>query len=163
MVNTVSSVVRSQMMRSIKNKDTKPELLIRKALHVRGFRFRLHVKKLPGCPDIVLPRYKVVVLVNGCFWHGHHCCLSQTPKTRQEFWLCKISNNMSRDRLVHEQLRIAGWRLGVVWECAIKGRAKQNLDSVIDDLENWLLDRAALGIEISGKLSPKLMGTREGG
>jgi DNA mismatch endonuclease (patch repair protein) len=151
LVDIVSSAVRSQMMRSIKSKDTKPELLIRKALHARGFRFRLHVKKLAGCPDIVLPRYKAVILVNGCFWHGHHCHLSQTPKTRQDFWLGKISNNMSRDRLVQEKLRNTGWRLGVVWECAIKGSAKQNLDSVIDDLENWLLDPSALGIEISGK------------
>ena len=143
--------VRSKNMSAIKSKNTKPELTIRKALHARGLRFRLHVKTLPGRPDIVLPRYKAVILVNGCFWHGHHCHLSSTPKTRQEFWLGKISNSMSRDRLVHDQLLDAGWRLGIVWECAIKGRTRQTLDSVIDELEDWLHDPTTLGIEISGK------------
>lgn len=137
-------------MRAIRSKDSKPELLIRKALHARGLRFRLHVKKLPGCPDIVFPRYKAVIFVNGCFWHGHHCHLSSTPKTRQEFWLGKISDNMSRDRSAQGLLLDAGWRLGVVWECALKGRTKQSLDSVIDALVNWLHDSKALGIEISG-------------
>lgn len=143
-------ITRSKNMSAIKGKNTRPEIAVRKALHARGLRFRLHVRTLPGSPDIVLPRYKAVIFVNGCFWHGHHCHLSSTPKTRQEFWLSKISNNMSRDRLVHDQLLDAGWRLGVVWECAIKGRTRRTLDSVIDELEDWLHDTTSLGVEISG-------------
>ncbi len=143
--------VRSKNMSAIKSKNTKPELLIRKALHARGLRYRLHVKNLPGSPDIVFARYKAVIFVNGCFWHGHHCHLSSTPKTREEFWLGKISNNMTRDRLVHDQIRSTGSRLGVVWECAVKGRTRNTLDSVIDELENWLCDPSSRGIEISGK------------
>lgn len=150
MADVHNQAIRSKNMRAIKSKDTRPELLIRKALHARGLRFRLHVKNLPGCPDIVLPRYRAVIFVNGCFWHGHHCHLSSIPKTRQEFWLGKISDNMSRDRLVREQLFAAGWRLGLVWECAVKGRNKKNLDTVIDELENWLHDNVSKGIEISG-------------
>lgn len=144
-------VIRSKNMRAIKSKDTKPEMVIRKALHARGLRFRLHAKHLPGSPDIVFPRFKAVIFINGCFWHGHHCHLSSTPKTRQEFWLGKISNNMNRDRLTQGHLLNAGWRLGVVWECAIVGRTKHKFDAVIDELENWLYDPAILGIEISGK------------
>ncbi|MES2935366.1 MAG: very short patch repair endonuclease [Pseudomonadota bacterium] len=151
LVDVFSPAIRSKIMRAIRSKDTEPEMLIRKALHARGMRFRLHVKHLPGSPDLVLPRYKTVIFVNGCFWHGHHCHLSSTPKTRQEFWLGKISNNMNRDRLVHAQLLDAGWRLGVIWECAIKGRARKDFNLVIDELENWLHDSTSLGIEISGK------------
>ena len=114
MTDVHSPHIRSKNMSAIKGRDTKLEILIRKALHARGLRFRLHVKTMSGEPDIVLPRHKAVIFVNGCFWHGHHCHLSSTPKTRQEFWLSKISNNMSRDRLVHDQLLDAGWRLGVV-------------------------------------------------
>lgn len=151
MTDVHDQAARSRNMSAIKGKNTRPEMLIRKALHARGMRFRLHVKRLPGCPDIVLPRYKAVIFVNGCFWHGHRCHLSRTPKTRQEFWLGKISGNMNRDRLAHDQLLDAGWRLGVVWECAIKGRTKHTLDSITDELENWLHDPSSLGVEISGK------------
>ena len=149
-VDVFSTEVRSKIMRAIRSKDTRPELLIRKALHARGLRFRLHVKTLPGNPDIVLPRYKAVILVNGCFWHGHHCHLSSTPKTRQEFWLGKISNNMNRDYQVHERLLDSGWRLAVVWECAIKGRQRMALEDCIDQLVAWIKDPRALGIELAG-------------
>jgi len=137
-------------MRAIKNKNTQPEIRIRKALHASGLRFRLHIKTLPGNPDIVLPKYKTVVFINGCFWHGHHCHLSKTPKTRTEFWLAKISDNVSRDILFHQKLMDAGWRVAVIWECAIKGRSKQNLSSLISTFIEWLTDSESLGIELTG-------------
>lgn len=145
-----SSVVRSKNMRAIRSKNTKPEILIRKALHARGFRFRLHVKTLPGSPDIVLPKYKAVIFINGCFWHGHHCHLSKTPKTRTAFWLAKISDNMSRDLRSHDQLLAADWRVAVVWECAIKGRGRQVFDALTDNLADWIRDSRSLGIELAG-------------
>jgi DNA mismatch endonuclease (patch repair protein) len=149
-IDVFSQAVRSHIMRSIKSKDTKPELLVRKALHARGLRFRLHVKSLPGRPDLVLPRYKAVIFVNGCFWHGHRCRLSSTPKTRTTFWLGKISTNMNRDRYTHGQLLDAGWRLAVVWECALVGRHRMPLEDCIDQLVAWIKDPRALGIELEG-------------
>lgn len=145
-----NSITRSKNMRAIKNKNTKPEILIRKALHARGLRFRLHIKTLPGNPDIVLPKYKTVIFINGCFWHGHHCHLSKTPKTRTGFWLAKISDNVSRDILFHQKLLDAGWRVAVIWECAIKGRSKQDLPSLISTFIAWLTDSESLGIELTG-------------
>lgn len=146
--------VRSKNMSAIKSKNTKPELLIRKALYKRGLRFRLHVKDLPGCPDIVLPRYKAVIFVHGCFWHGHRCHLCKTPKTRSEFWLTKMSSNISRDQLVNNKLLGSNWRVGVVWECAVKGRTRLPLDQCVDELVTWIRDSKLLGIEISGGKYP---------
>lgn len=145
-----SSVVRSKNMRAIKSKNTKPEILIRKALHARGFRFRLHVKTLSGSPDIVLLKYKTVIFVNGCFWHGHRCHLSKTPKTRTEFWLAKISDNMGRDMLSHEKLLATNWRVAIVWECAIKGRSRPVFDTLINNLVDWINDPQSRGIELAG-------------
>lgn len=145
-----SAAVRSKNMRAIKSKNTKPELLIRKALHARGFRFRLHMKTLPGSPDIVLPKYKTVIFVNGCFWHGHHCHLSKVPKTRAEFWLAKISDNMSRDMISHNRLLATDWRVAIVWECAIKGRSKQVFEAFINNLVDWINDPQSWGIELAG-------------
>ncbi|PRC94397.1 very short patch repair endonuclease [Solimicrobium silvestre] len=143
-----SAAIRSKNMRAIKNKDTKPEIIIRQALHARGLRFRLHVKTLPGTPDIVLPKFKTVVFVNGCFWHGHRCHLSKTPKTRTEFWLSKISANMSRDVLIYKKLSDAGWRIAVIWECGIKGCGNQKLNALISEFVEWLNDPKSLGFEL---------------
>jgi DNA mismatch endonuclease (patch repair protein) len=141
-------LTRSKNMRAIKSKDTKPEILIRKALHARGLRFRLHVKTLPGTPDIVLARFKTVLFVNGCFWHGHRCRLSKTPQTRTAFWLSKISDTISRDRIACQKLRDAGWRIAVIWECEIKGRNQQKLDAVVDRFIEWLNDLPSQGLEL---------------
>lgn len=145
-----SSAVRSKNMRAIRSKNTKPEILIRKALHARGFRFRLHMKSLPGSPDIVLPKYKTVIFVNGCFWHGHHCHLSKVPKTRTKFWLAKISDNICRDMLSHNKLLATDWRVAVVWECAIKGRSRQVFETLINNLVSWINDPRSRGIELAG-------------
>src|SRR5688572_21376559 len=108
-------------MSRIRGSDTKLELLVRRALHARGFRYRLGGAGLPGRPDLVLPRHGVVVFVHGCFWHGHSCPLFRLPKTRPEFWQSKIGSNQRRDERVLEQLAQMGWRSLVVWECSLRG------------------------------------------
>ena len=108
-------------MAGIRGKDTKPERLLRSAMHAQGMRYRLHVSKLPGRPDIVLPRYRTVILVHGCFWHRHSGCRFATiPATRQEFWNEKFASTVARDKRNAEALSLAGWRVAIVWECAIK-------------------------------------------
>lgn len=109
-------------MSGIRGKDTRPEIIVRQALHRAGFRFRLHRKDLPGKPDIVLPKYHTVIFVHGCFWHGHGCRYFKVPKTRTDFWLDKIMANAKRDRLQEDALRAAGWTVFTVWECDIRDK-----------------------------------------
>jgi DNA mismatch endonuclease (patch repair protein) len=114
---------RSEIMGRIKGKDTSPELAVRSTLHAMGYRFRLHRKDLPGKPDIVLPKYKTVVFVNGCFWHGHDCRKGKSvPATNTEFWKAKIDGNVCRDRETDDKLKKMGWRVLVVWECEVSDR-----------------------------------------
>ncbi|WP_367646976.1 very short patch repair endonuclease [Ruegeria arenilitoris] len=129
---------RSRNMAAIRGEDTKPELIIRRGLHARGFRYRLHGRKLPGRPDLVLPKYQAVIFVNGCFWHGHQCPLFKWPKTREEFWRNKIGGNVARDQKNFAALQAADWRVATVWECALKGKGRQNVADVIDTLSQWL-------------------------
>ncbi len=111
---------RSRCMSKIKGKNTAPELSVRSLLHRMGFRFRLHVKDLPGCPDIVLPKYRSVIFVHGCFWHRHvGCKYAYTPKSRQNFWTEKFRRNVERHEQVAEQLRLKGWNVIVLWECQL--------------------------------------------
>lgn len=138
MVDVVSPEVRSRMMAGIRGKDTKPEITIRKGLHRKGFRFRLHDNALPGRPDIVLPRYKAVIFTHGCFWHGHTCSLFKWPKTRIGFWRKKLSGNRARDLKSLKALRGDGWRIAVVWECALKGRGRRPEQEVVDRCVEWL-------------------------
>lgn len=135
------------MMSGIRGKNTKPELIVRKALHGRGFRYRLHCK-LPGKPDLCLPRYGAVVFVHGCFWHGHDCHLFKWPSTRPEFWREKIARNRAVDSAAYEHLQEQEWRVATVWECALKGRTRLQLEEVVQRLESWLRsDVASLEIE----------------
>ncbi len=121
MADVHSKETRSYNMSRIRSKDTKPELLVRKFLHKNGFRFRLHVRDLPGKPDIVLPKYKTVIFIHGCFWHGHEGCrYFVVPKTRTEWWLNKIGVNISNDQKAEEQLTAAGWKVIKIWECELK-------------------------------------------
>ena len=114
---------RSRNMSAIKSKNTKPEIAVRKLLHSMGYRFRLHRKDLPGSPDIVLPKYKTVIFVHGCFWHRHeNCKYATTPKTRKEFWEKKFRENINRDKLNQENLSSKGWKIIIVWECEIKDK-----------------------------------------
>jgi DNA mismatch endonuclease (patch repair protein) len=143
MVDVVDSATRSRMMSGIRGRNTKPEILIRKLLHRQGFRFRLHVRDLPGKPDIVLPRYHAVIFVHGCFWHGHNCPLFKWPGTRPDFWREKIEKNRANDLKVNEMLLVNGWRVGVVWECAMRGAGK-NIEEIAQDLADWLRSDAPL-------------------
>ncbi|WP_214458572.1 very short patch repair endonuclease [Flavihumibacter fluvii] len=112
---------RSYNMSRIRGSNTKPEVIVRKFLFSEGYRFRLHSKKLPGRPDVVLPKYKTVIFVNGCFWHGHkHCKYFVIPKTRTEWWLAKINSNIANDQYVEKSLKILGWKIIKVWECQLK-------------------------------------------
>jgi len=111
---------RSQVMSRIRSKNTKPELAIRSMLHRLGFRFRLHKKSLPGSPDIVLARYRAIILVHGCFWHSHDACRrSKIPGSKSEYWTVKLEKNKSRDKINIEKLKAQGWRVFVIWECEI--------------------------------------------
>jgi DNA mismatch endonuclease (patch repair protein) len=118
-------------MSRIRGLDTKPEMLLRRGLHAAGFRFRLHVSHLPGRPDLVFQRYRAIIFVNGCFWHGHNCSLFKAPKTRADFWSKKITANKQRDLQVTASLAAADWRVLTVWECSIKGPARLPLTEVI--------------------------------
>ena len=138
MADIVSPEKRSRMMSGIRGKNTKPELFIRSALHARGLRFRLHDTKLPGKPDISFPKYQAVILVNGCFWHGHSCHLFKWPSTRKEFWQNKILRNRQKDREVRIELRRLGWRIAVIYECALKGKTRLDPDLLIEATHNWI-------------------------
>jgi len=157
LADVVDPATRSRMMSGIRGKNTKPELLIRKALHARGFRYRLHCD-LPGKPDICLPKYRAVIFVHGCFWHGHDCHLFKWPKTRPEFWEAKIGRNRELDGLSITALLKAGWRVGTIWECALKGRARLSLETVLDECESWLVGNDAI-FEIRGAPARREPGT----
>ncbi|MFP3976651.1 very short patch repair endonuclease [Marinobacter sp. KMM 10035] len=145
MADIVDKQTRSRMMSGIRGKNTKPELVVRQALHAKGFRYRLHRKDLAGKPDITLPRYNAVVFINGCFWHGHSCHLFKWPKTRPEFWRSKIGANQERDRKNIETLLERGWRVFILWECSIKNARAESLTPVIDDLSSWITGPSCFG------------------
>ena len=126
-------------MAAIRGADTKPEMMIRRGLHARGFRFRLHDRKLPGRPDLIFPQHDAVLFVHGCFWHGHGCHLFKWPGTREEFWREKIGTNVAREEISTEALKQAGWRVGVVWECALKGRQRRPSEGVLNAVSSWLM------------------------
>ena len=125
-------------MAAIRARNTKPELKIRKALHAAGLRYRLHGKKLPGNPDLVFARRKAVIFVHGCFWHHHDCHLFKWPSTRETFWRDKIESNEANDAKAAAALEQAGWRVGIVWECAIKGRSRPDFEETIQKLVAWI-------------------------
>lgn len=132
-MDTVSKQKRSEIMSKVKRKNTKPEILIRKALFAKGFRYRVNVKALPGTPDIVLKKYRTIILVHGCFWHGHDCKYGKIPATNTEFWKEKQERNKERDKRTIEELETSGWRVFVVWECEVKNKIfyEQTLKKII--------------------------------
>ncbi len=111
-------------MSSIRNKNTKPELNIRKALFAKGIRYGLHNRKLPGCPDLVFPKYKAIIFIHGCFWHNHRCKHGKLPETNREFWAEKLRGNALRDKRNIKLLKDMGWRIKVIWSCTLKNRIK---------------------------------------
>ena len=136
MADVHSVATRSYNMSRIKGKNTKPEMLVRKYLFAHGFRYTLHSKKLPGKPDIVLPKYKTVIFVHGCFWHGHdECKYFVVPKTKTEWWLNKINGNKANDAKTVQTLEQAGWKVLVVWECQLKpGKIEETLNLILRNL-----------------------------
>ena len=139
MPDIVTPDVRSRMMSCIRGKDTKPEMILRRGLHKLGFRYRLHDRRLPGKPDMVFPRYRAVIFVHGCFWHGHSCHLFKWPSTREEFWYNKINRNKEVDLKNKCHLQKLGWRIGIVWECSLKGKYRMNSEEVIELCAQWLI------------------------
>lgn len=131
MSERLSPEQRSRNMAAVKNKNTAPEIVVRKTLHRLGYRFRLHRRDLPGNPDIVLPRHRAVIFVHGCFWHGHDCRRGKRPATRTEFWNTKLDGNLERDRKNTDLLIELGWQVLIIWECQIRDHV---------ELESYLLD-----------------------
>lgn len=142
MVDSLTPEQRSAQMSRIRGSNTKLEVLVRKGLHARGLRYRLGGAKLPGRPDIVLPKYRTVVFVHGCFWHGHDCPLYRLPKTRPEFWADKIGKNRTRDQRVTSELEAMGWRVLTVWECSLRGKTATEQASFLDRLAETLRQTA---------------------
>lgn len=138
MADIVTPDARSRMMSGIRGTDTIPELMLRKGLHALGFRYKLHDRNLPGKPDLVFPKYNAVLFANGCFWHAHDCHLFKWPKSREDFWRKKIGGNRERDKKIAAQLREKEWRILRVWECALKGRTRIDLGSVLELSALWL-------------------------
>jgi DNA mismatch endonuclease (patch repair protein) len=127
MVDTVSKCQRSRIMAAVKSKDTAPEMLVRRLVHSLGYRYRLHVPSLPGTPDLVFPRLKKVINVNGCFWHMHDCGRCRVPSSRRAYWIAKLRRNAARDIRSCRQLRRSGWGVMVVWECQVGPRHEDRL------------------------------------
>ncbi|HCC3245758.1 TPA: DNA mismatch endonuclease Vsr [Legionella pneumophila subsp. pneumophila] len=150
MPDIVSKSKRKEMMAGIRNKNTRPEMIIRKELFARGYRYRLHRDELPGTPDLTLPKYNTVIFINGCFWHCHDCHLFKWPQTRKDFWETKILSNKTRDELNRKILLEAGWRILDIWECALKGKTKLEQVQLISEIESWLAGNSDYG-SIYGK------------
>jgi DNA mismatch endonuclease (patch repair protein) len=127
MADTVSKVIRSGIMRRVRSQDTQPELLVRKFLSSNGLRYRINEKKLPGSPDIVLRKYKTVIFINGCFWHGHrNCSRAKLPATNVDYWISKITRNVSNDTKNKALLKKLGWKIITVWECDLRNVTREN-------------------------------------
>ena len=145
MVDVVDKQTRSRMMAGIRGKNTKPELLLRRALHAHGFRYRIHDDKLPGKPDLVFPMYKAAIFIHGCFWHRHpQCWWNTTPSSNVVFWEDKLGKNAERDARTVEELRRRGWRIAIVWECSFR---LAEVIQVTATVEEWLKsDRLTLAV-----------------
>lgn len=138
MTDIVDKRTRSRMMSRITGRDTRPERIVRSGLHRRGFRFSLHRRDLPGRPDLVLPAYRTVVFVNGCFWHCHDCDYFRLPKSNRKFWKQKLDGNRRRDETNRSELLDSGWYVAIVWECAIRDQRESAIAASIDRLAAWL-------------------------
>jgi DNA mismatch endonuclease (patch repair protein) len=136
-------------MSRIRGRDTRPEMLIRRGLHGRGYRYSLHVRNLPGRPDLAFFRHRAVIFVHGCFWHGHDCPMFRLPATRADFWRAKIDTNRARDEAAGAALTESGWRSLIVWECALRGPARLELTTVLDGCVRFLVSDHLTG-EVAG-------------
>jgi len=137
MTDTFSEAERSRIMRAVKSENTTPEMVVRRLAHSMGYRYRLHVRALPGNPDLVFPRLRKIIFVHGCFWHLHGCSRTRVPSSRRDYWVPKLEGNRARDRRVRRALRRAGWRVLIVWECQTRpsrlGRLSARLRSFLSE------------------------------
>jgi len=172
MMDKVTAERRSANMAAIRSKDTKPEMIVRKGLWSRGFRYRLNHKRLPGHPDLVLRKYRTCIFVNGCFWHGHNVALPQVnsekrivnslcckiPKTNREFWVAKIRRNKERDKEEQRKLAAMGWHCITVWECELKqSKREETLESIAFTLNHiFLQDRKCKMADVGSKMYPQM-------
>ena len=137
-------------MSRIRGRNTKPEMLVRRALHAYGYRFRLHQRDLPGKPDLVLPKWQTAIFVHGCFWHRHNCRYFKMPETREDFWREKIARNVERDIVARAALGANDWRTLAIWECALRGKGKLTTEALIGAVDDFLSASAAAVGEIRG-------------
>lgn len=150
MPDVLTAEQRRLNMSRVRARNTKPEMLVRRGLHARGLRFQLHRRDLPGKPDLVFPKHRAVILVHGCFWHGHRCPLFKWPATRAAFWKEKIDGNRRRDDAAVMALREKGWRILVVWECAIRGPDRLQADTLVDSCEAFVRHPSKSEAELRG-------------
>lgn len=146
MVDRITPQARSRIMAAIRSKDTQPELLLRKALFARGYRYGLHNKRLFGSPDMVLPKWGAVIFVHGCFWHAHGCGNVRLPKSNSTFWRRKLTRNRERDQAARKELLRQGWRVLTVWDCALRGKTQPQVGVLADRVEAWLLGGRRSGV-----------------
>ena len=156
-MDTVDRETRSRIMARVGQKNTGAEILLRKALHRIGLRYKLHDKALSGRPDIVLPRFKAVIFVHGCYWHSHGCYRSTAPKSRRAFWEEKFTTNRFRDKKNRNALTKEGWRVFTVWECALRGKLAMPLEEVANAVKLWLMSSELVGEIYGRKYDPKLV------
>lgn len=138
MTDRFTKADRSKLMSSIKNKNTGPELNVRKALFAKGLRYRLHDKKLPGSPDLTFPKYKAVIFIHGCFWHNHKCKHGKLPLSNRNFWRQKLEANALRDKRNVKQLKALGWRVKIIWSCTLQNKMKFNSERCVDEIVKWV-------------------------
>lgn len=152
MADVLSPEQRRLNMRRVRGRDTKPEMMIRRGLHARGLRYRLHDMTLPGRPDLVFSKLRVAVFIHGCFWHAHGCVLSRLPATRQDFWQQKLEANAARDQKAVEALQADGWRVLVIWECALRGPGRVGVETVLDGAAVFIRANRPQLLEIASTL-----------
>lgn len=151
MADVLTPAQRHFNMSRIKGKDTKPEMLVRRGLHSRGLRYVLHDRSLPGRPDLVFPKHRTAAFIHGCFWHAHGCALSKLPATRQDFWQAKMAANVARDHKAIDVLRADGWRILVIWECALRGSGRLPQDDLFDGAAEFVRNDAGPILDIAGQ------------
>lgn len=151
MTDVLSIEQRRLNMSRIRGRDTTPELIVRRGLHARGLRYRLHDRALPGRPDLVFAKHRVVVFVHGCFWHNHGCSLSKLPATRADFWLKKLEGNAARDRKAIDALRAASWRVLVIWECALRGPGQLEAAVLFEQAVEFIQNIASPYLELKAR------------
>ncbi len=150
MTDVLTQEQRRLNMSRVRGQNTKPELILRRGLHARGLRFRLHRKDLPGTPDLVFPIHGTIILVHGCFWHWHSCPMFKWPTTRADFWRAKIGGNRERDQFNLKALQDEGWRVLIVWECALRGPRRWKTEDVFDHCEEFIRSPTSTFAEIGG-------------